>query len=138
MATQSAVCARLDDTFGPHAANCRGNFDFTLLFEETILSILPLGILLIIGPPRIWYLFKKERKVVRSPLLSLKLVCIPSTIPVSELSSKPRFLSKRKELIFLFINSRSLWLHLERYSWPCLYFGSGHPQSRPEQQFPQP
>lgn len=83
MATQSSLCARLDDTFGPHAVNCRGNFDFTLLFEETILSIVPFGILLLVGPPRIWYLFKKERKVVPSPLVSLKLVCITPSTPVS-------------------------------------------------------
>ena len=78
MAAQSSTCARLDDTFGPHAANCRGDFDFTLQFEETILSILPLAILLIIAPLRIWYLFKRDRKVVQSPVLSLKLVRIPS------------------------------------------------------------
>lgn len=77
MAAQSSVCARLDDTFGPHAANCRGDFDFTLMFEETILSLSPLAILLIVAPLRILYLFKKDRKVVQSPLLSLKLVCMP-------------------------------------------------------------
>lgn len=80
MAMQSSQCTRLDDTFGPHAANCRGDFDFTLLFEETILSLTPLAILLIVAPLRILYLFKKDRKVVQSPLLSLKLVCISPRI----------------------------------------------------------
>lgn len=69
------MCARLDDTFGPHATDCRGDFDFTLLFEESILCLLPLTLLLIVAPFRILYLFKKDRKVVPSPLLSLKLVC---------------------------------------------------------------
>jgi len=80
IAMQSSECTRLDDTFGPHAANCRGGFDFTLQFEETILSLSPLAILLIIAPLRIFYLFKKEKKVIHSPVLSLKLVCLPPTM----------------------------------------------------------
>lgn len=74
MATQSAVCTRVDNTFGPHAAGCRGGFDFTLLFEETILTLCPLVVLLIITPLRIHYLFQKSKKVIPSQLLSLKLV----------------------------------------------------------------
>lgn len=35
----------IEDTFGPIVArSCLGGFDFTLLFEEAILTILPLGI----------------------------------------------------------------------------------------------
>lgn len=34
-----------EDVFGPAVAStCLGGFDFTLLFEETILTILPLGL----------------------------------------------------------------------------------------------
>jgi ATP-binding cassette, subfamily C (CFTR/MRP), member 1 len=87
MAMRSSECTRLDDTFGPHATNCRGGFDFTLQFEETILSLSPLAILLLIAPLRIFYLFKKEKKVDKSPLLALKLVCLPPGIPKSELSA---------------------------------------------------
>ncbi|KAL1959109.1 hypothetical protein VTO42DRAFT_2896 [Malbranchea cinnamomea] len=67
------TCAHIDDTFGPWALHCRGQFDFTLLFEETILTLAPLGLLLLVAPFRIAYLFKKEKKVVDSPLLHLKL-----------------------------------------------------------------
>lgn len=67
-------CAAVDNTFGPHAAGCRGDFDFTLLFEETILSLAPLVLLLLLAPPRIIRLFKSDKKVVRSYLLPLKLV----------------------------------------------------------------
>lgn len=95
MASQSSVCEHLDDTFGPHAANCRGEFDFTLLFEETILSLSPLAILLIIAPLRILHLLKKDRKVVQSPILSLKLVCTLPGILKSRLSSTLRGLSRR-------------------------------------------
>ena len=71
-------CARIDDSFGPHAKYCRGGFDFTLLFEESILSIAPLALLLIVAPFRIAYLFKRRTKVVRSALLFVKLVRVVS------------------------------------------------------------
>lgn len=35
---------RVQDVFGPIVDGCGSNFDFTLLFEETILFILPLGL----------------------------------------------------------------------------------------------
>ncbi|KAL9122538.1 MAG: hypothetical protein Q9187_000908, partial [Circinaria calcarea] len=69
----SPLCAHVDDTFGPHAVNCRGNFDFTLLFEESILAISPLALLLLVAPFRIFHLLKKRVKVSSSPLLPLKL-----------------------------------------------------------------
>jgi hypothetical protein len=34
-----------------------------LLFEETILTLLPVGLLLLMLPGRVWYLFKREKKV---------------------------------------------------------------------------
>ncbi|KAK4157426.1 ABC transporter [Chaetomidium leptoderma] len=58
-----SACARLDDSFGPHAGDCRGGFDFTLLFEETILTLVPAGLLLLVVPPRVWYLLKRAKKV---------------------------------------------------------------------------
>jgi hypothetical protein len=57
-------CARLDDSFGPHAGDCRGGFDFTLLFEETILTLLPQGLVLLVLPPLVWFLLKRTKKVV--------------------------------------------------------------------------
>lgn len=56
-------CSRLDDSFGPHAGDCRGGFDFTLLFEETILTIIPAVILLLVLPARVQYLWKRVRKI---------------------------------------------------------------------------
>ena len=74
MASRNLSCVQIDNTFGPYAEYCRGYFDFTLLFEETILTILPLGLLLLVAPFRIAYLFKRQRKVNESPLIHLKLV----------------------------------------------------------------
>ena len=67
-------CAHIDNTFGPYAKQCRGGFDFTLLFEETILSILPLVILLLVTPGRIWYMTRRTNKVNGSLLSVFKLV----------------------------------------------------------------
>lgn len=79
MASQySLACSSVDKTFGPHATGqCRGGFDFTLLFEETILSILPVTITLVVAPFRLFYLFGKQQKVAerRGLLLHAKLVC---------------------------------------------------------------
>jgi hypothetical protein len=74
MAASNSFCGRIDDTFGPYASSCRGGFDFTLLFEETILAILPLGILILSAPFRITYLLKREKKVVDNALIHFKLV----------------------------------------------------------------
>lgn len=79
MATRSLSCSQIDDTFRLHALYCRGGFDFTLLFEETILTVLPLALLLIVAPFRIWYLFKKETKVIHSSILSIKIVSASQT-----------------------------------------------------------
>lgn len=73
-ASSTMSCVNVDNTFGPHAGDCRGGFDFTLLFEQTILSIVPLALLFIVAPLRIWYLSKKKTKVVHSKLLPSKLV----------------------------------------------------------------
>ncbi len=72
----SSFCERVDDSFGPHAGTCRGGFDFTLLFEETILSILPLVVLCLVVPLRTGYLIRREIKVGRNFLLPAKLVCV--------------------------------------------------------------
>ncbi|KAL8856229.1 MAG: hypothetical protein Q9178_007146 [Gyalolechia marmorata] len=67
-------CSLIDDTFGPYAKSCRGGFDFTLLFEETILSILPLCLVLVLVPFRAIYLARRTVKVQPKFWLPLKLL----------------------------------------------------------------
>jgi ATP-binding cassette subfamily C (CFTR/MRP) protein 1 len=68
-------CASVDNTFGPYAgAGCRGGFDFTLLFEDSILSITPIALLICVAPFRLLSLCRKETKVKKSLLLPAKLV----------------------------------------------------------------
>lgn len=70
-------CQEVDNTLRVPASSCRGGFDFSLLFEEIILGIVPLGIALFIVPFRLWHLFRKPRKVEVSWLLWAKVVCTP-------------------------------------------------------------
>ena len=74
----ASVCSVIDNTFGPYAGGCRGGFDFTLLFEETILSLLPLCIILAVVPWRVLYLVRRTTKVDGTMLLPLKLVRMES------------------------------------------------------------
>ncbi|KAF2259644.1 hypothetical protein CC78DRAFT_474996 [Lojkania enalia] len=65
-------CARVDeDVFGPVVQGCLDNFDFTLLFEETILFVLPASCLLLLALAwRIPELIRVNG-VVRASLLGL-------------------------------------------------------------------
>lgn len=68
-----------DDRFGPFLeVPGRATFDFTLLFEETVLSIAPSAILLLLIPPRILCLWKTPRKVISSYLQTAKIVGFPA------------------------------------------------------------
>ena len=64
----SSCPSAADNSFGPYAGTCRGGFDFTLLFEESILTIPLLAIFILILPLRILQLYKNDKKVVRSAL----------------------------------------------------------------------
>ena len=64
-----------EDVFGPVVtASCRNGFDFTLLFEESILTLLPISIFLLIASARIWALRRASEKVNRSWLYAAKEV----------------------------------------------------------------
>lgn len=58
-------------SFGPTTPE---EFDFTPLFEDIFLSIVPSAILLLSVPFRVFSLRRKERKVSRSALHDQKLV----------------------------------------------------------------
>ncbi|KFY89738.1 hypothetical protein V500_05527 [Pseudogymnoascus sp. VKM F-4518 (FW-2643)] len=66
-----------DNSFGPFfEIPGSTTFDFTLLFEETILSIVPSAILLLLIPPRILQLWKTPHKVISSYLLTTKIAIL--------------------------------------------------------------
>jgi ATP-binding cassette, subfamily C (CFTR/MRP), member 1 len=58
------------DAFGPHLNN---SFDFTLIFEQSIFSILPSALLLVASPFRLIWLTRKENHTPGGWLLWTKL-----------------------------------------------------------------
>lgn len=75
MANSSRVLT--DDTFGPFLHdNGKQVFDFTLLFEDSIMSVLPSAILIAIVPLRIVQLWRKSHKVTASHLQTVKMVSV--------------------------------------------------------------
>jgi ATP-binding cassette subfamily C (CFTR/MRP) protein 1 len=64
-----------DNSFGPFLElPGKATFDFTLLFEETILIIVPSVILLLLIPLRTLRLWKSPRKVIGGYLQTAKIV----------------------------------------------------------------
>ena len=68
-------CVAVDSTWGPWAgASCRGGLDFTLVFEESILSILPSVLVIIAAALQVAFLFGRPRQAGNGNLLWLKQV----------------------------------------------------------------
>jgi ATP-binding cassette subfamily C (CFTR/MRP) protein 1 len=63
-----------DDVFGPVVLGCRGDFDFTLLFEQSMLTTVPSTMLLIAVPIKILQLYGASVKIQSTPLSQIKLV----------------------------------------------------------------
>ncbi|QPC72817.1 hypothetical protein HYE68_003569 [Fusarium pseudograminearum] len=69
--------ASVDASFGPFVPpECRHGFDFTLVFEQSILVLLPASLLLVIAPFRIFRLRNVPVKVTGYRLRSVKLALI--------------------------------------------------------------
>ncbi|KAM5356681.1 hypothetical protein ACJ41O_003327 [Fusarium nematophilum] len=66
-----------DNHFGPHYL---GQFDFTILFEQSILSLLPTAAFILLVPFRIAALWNHERVTRFGPILWLKLATILSYV----------------------------------------------------------
>jgi ATP-binding cassette subfamily C (CFTR/MRP) protein 1 len=52
-----------DNDFGPVVNGCRSSFDFTLLFEQSVLTIGPAVLLLLYAPYQLALLSKAPRKL---------------------------------------------------------------------------
>ncbi|KAK7710055.1 hypothetical protein SLS63_013063 [Diaporthe eres] len=63
--SSAAACwPTADESFGPVVQDCRGDFDFTIAFEQYLFSILPAALLLIAAPLRLRHLSKSPSVVV--------------------------------------------------------------------------
>lgn len=77
----SRRCDEADRSFGPAVpSNCRGGFDFTLLFEEIFFSLLPSTTLLVAVSIRCWQLRHAER-VAFGALLQVSKLVGPNSVP---------------------------------------------------------
>lgn len=71
-------CSMEEDDFGPIVSpSCLHGFDFTLLFEEGILTLGPIGVVCLAASIRIWKLSGVPEKVNRSWLYTTKEVLGP-------------------------------------------------------------
>lgn len=70
----SRVC-QTDGSFGPGIGACRGGFDFTLAFEDSILGLLPQAVFLLLAPVRFNTLRRRKNRVAKNSHLGfLKIV----------------------------------------------------------------
>ena len=73
--TMVANCTANDRQFGPAVYNdCRDGFDFTLLFEQSMLTLLPAGLALAGFSSRLIYLARTKTQARWGSLGVLKLV----------------------------------------------------------------
>lgn len=75
----SHVC-ETDGWFGPGVGSCRGGFDFTLMFQDGILGLLPHVALLLLALIRMATLRRRRSTVRRAYLGLLKTVMAKSNI----------------------------------------------------------
>ena len=61
-----------DNAFGPAVLGCRGNFDFSLLFEQSFFQIAPCALLLLFVPLRTSQLHRQNVKTLHTGLQSVK------------------------------------------------------------------
>ncbi|OAQ77246.1 ABC multidrug transporter [Purpureocillium lilacinum] len=99
MARNDTECG--DGAFGPGvwSQGCRGGFDFTLSFEESILTILPAAVFLVLAGGRCVYLFRSGDKAKREATYTPKLItgCLYAALNLALLAvvaSSPRAGSK--------------------------------------------
>jgi len=75
---ETLCSVQADAVFGPAVmSSCRDGFDFTLLFEQTLLDILPAVGFIFAFPSRFWCLAKSNTKTLVVPARFQKLVFFP-------------------------------------------------------------
>lgn len=105
---QSAASGCSENTFGP--ASCSREFDFTLTFEQAVLSIIPSSVLLLITPLRLLHLSTRAPTTVRGQNAIFKIVRMNRAI----MESSARKLIQYRSLL------HSMWLS----SWPWSCYGA--------------
>ena len=74
LAPREECLAGSDNRFGPAVPHECRSFDFTLLFEQIFLSLIPSLALVLLSPIRIATVFRRDIKTLSTPLHSSKIV----------------------------------------------------------------
>lgn len=69
-----ADCVAIDNTVQLYAGECRGGFDFPLLFEESILVLLPIALAVVIALVPLVSLLRSSSIVTTTWLIAAKSV----------------------------------------------------------------
>ena len=78
-----------DNAFGPTVHGCRGDFDFTLTFEQAFFSLAPSAVVVIASAARLPYLLRREKLVEANAFKWLKVVRAYSQHGFAVFSSRP-------------------------------------------------
>jgi hypothetical protein len=73
-----ADCTSIDNTVRLYAGHCRGGFDFPLLFEESILILLPISLAIVIAAATFTSLLRFPVVTASVWLGAVKTVRIPN------------------------------------------------------------
>jgi hypothetical protein len=76
-ATGNQTCLN-DDKFGPVVVGCRDDFDFTVVFEQAIFSIVPSSLFILLGFPRLAVLLNRPQVLKGRAFQLVKAVCVSS------------------------------------------------------------
>jgi ATP-binding cassette, subfamily C (CFTR/MRP), member 1 len=71
-----------DDAFGPKVEVCRQGFDFTLLFEQTIMSAVPSALLIVASAVYILQRYRQSIKTISASKWILKWIKLVSLVDV--------------------------------------------------------
>ncbi|KAH0593670.1 hypothetical protein MHUMG1_08420 [Metarhizium humberi] len=124
----SSCSIDVHDVFGPTVAYaCLNGFDFTLLFEESILTLLPLLLTVLILVPRAVILWNTAPKVTFSVYIALQVALLalwtqPNT-PTTRLTIPLRAIIIASFVWFLYVSYLEHVRSVRPSTILCLYFG---------------
>ena len=86
MAATAACSPYADDAFGPIVYGCRGNFDFTLTFEQCFFAIAPTAAMLLFGSIRLYSLRCRQEKLIKNNFFKWTKVAVIAVLTALQLA----------------------------------------------------
>ncbi|XXG97918.1 hypothetical protein Hte_004234 [Hypoxylon texense] len=96
-----------DESFGPTVQGCRGDFDFTLMFEKIFFALIPSAVFIAICLPRVVYLVRKPAFVGGAFLRYIKSA-VACSYAALQLSLLVQSIAKSQNLRVFFISSSAV------------------------------